>query len=300
MKIAIDHDRIGKIASLLGSGAFEPFSFTEPAGTYPPLNHPRTIEYFFSVVMHQYGFWEADENGRWRNSMFGFVGGARLKGSDFVWRAATRDLLAGKESLTDFLGDDGACPLPMLETHHAISREFEAWRSARSLSLIVKEANRSPDPVASLLDVLKGVPGYREDPFQKKAMLLAMTLAQRPEHFLRATPSSAWGPVVDYHVQRTALRTGIVRPAIELREKLESRMSLESSEELAVRTATFDAVNELSRISNVGHGAIDLLFFQARSRCPETTEPDCAQCPLDSACAKEKTLFQPVFRTTAY
>ena len=45
---------------------------------------------------------------------------------------------------------------------------------------------------------------------------------------------------------------------------------------------------------------VDWFFFRNRTRCPEMTEPDCAVCPLDGACAQEKALFQPVHRTTFY
>jgi hypothetical protein len=47
-------------------------------------------------------------------------------------------------------------------------------------------------------------------------------------------------------------------------------------------------------------GAVDWFLFQMRHRCPEMSEPQCAECPADPACAKSTGLFQPVFRTTAY
>ena len=47
-------------------------------------------------------------------------------------------------------------------------------------------------------------------------------------------------------------------------------------------------------------GAVDWFFFNARRRCPEMTEPDCANCVIDAVCAHRKELFQPVVRTTFY
>jgi hypothetical protein len=45
---------------------------------------------------------------------------------------------------------------------------------------------------------------------------------------------------------------------------------------------------------------VDWFFFNARRRCPEMTEPECAHCAVDPACAHRKALFQPVLRTTFY
>ena len=57
---------------------------------------------------------------------------------------------------------------------------------------------------------------------------------------------------------------------------------------------------DLYRLSGLSHAAIDRLFFQARARCPEVDKPDCPNCPIKDACARQIGLFQPVFRTTAY
>jgi hypothetical protein len=52
--------------------------------------------------------------------------------------------------------------------------------------------------------------------------------------------------------------------------------------------------------SGLSAAAVDWFFFQNRTRCPESIEPDCPACPVQAVCARETRLFQPVFRTTAY
>lgn len=153
----------------------------------------------------------------------------------------------------------------------------------------------------SLLTLLDHVGGYREDPLRKKAALLGVILRQRPEHLLPETDHDDAPPIVDYHVQRTCLRTGMVvidDPA--LRATVLERRLLTADEEAAVRRAAFDAVAELSARSGRGMGAVDWFLFQMRHRCPEATAPDCASCPANSACGHHVALFQPVLRTTAY
>ncbi len=298
-----DFDRIHAVARALEGGSFEPFRFVTPAPYYPPVGHPRAAEYFFTVVLHQYGFWNLDGD-RWSGSMTGVVDGVELKGSDFVWRSATKALLEGKPVLTDFLDDDGRCPLPMAESHRELAAGFQAFLEKNPPEAVLAACNAAQDPLEHLLGLLDEAPGYREDPYQKKAMLLGMTLAHRPERFLRAADGGVpegWGPVVDYHIQRTSLRSGMVVPLDEeLRAQLNGRRLLTEEQEDAVRRATYDAMMELSRLSGLSHPAIDLLFFQARKRCPEASEPQCPECPLEAACARQKKLFQPVYRTTAY
>ena len=62
------------------------------------------------------------------------------------------------------------------------------------------------------------------DPLRKKSTLLAIILQQRPERFLRVEPSERVPPIIDYHLQRSCLRTGLVRVRdAALREKLLAR-----------------------------------------------------------------------------
>jgi hypothetical protein len=126
-------------------------------------------------------------------------------------------------------------------------------------------------------------------------------LAQRPEKFLDIDDSSDVTPIIDYHLMRSCLRTGLVRvDDPELRESLVQRRMLTPADEHAVRQPCYDAVRLLSRRSGRSIAAIDYFFFGARKRCPEAQRPDCAACPIDPVCQHAVELFQPVWRTTWY
>ncbi len=166
---------------------------------------------------------------------------------------------------------------------------------------VVERANASQQPLACLLQSLDRVGGYKEDPLRKKSALLGLILRQRPEAFLRTEPGDEAPPVVDYHVQRSCLRIGLVRVVDPgLGSSLERRELVGARDEAEVRSACYRAVGELARASGRSMGAVDWFLFQNRSRCPEMTEPDCARCPVDSACTHRTELFQPVLRTTFY
>jgi hypothetical protein len=132
-------------------------------------------------------------------------------------------------------------------------------------------------------------------------MLLAIVLENRPEKFLPVRDPESAVPIIDYHLQRSALRTGLVvveHP--DLDRKLRARELLREPEEAAVRVATYEAIARLMGLTGLSAAAVDWFFFQNRTRCPETTEPDCPVCPVQKICARQIALFQPVLRTTAY
>lgn len=272
------------------------------------------------MTKHQYGFWLEDGR-RYVEPMYGLVNGRRLKGSDFVfqslWRSGQREPaiynMERQSRMSDgqifdvFSDDDGKCPLPMFETHCEIWRGYARDMLSKGLtpSRLVEACRRDPHPVRALLVVLRRIAGYGEDPLAKKAALLAVMLANRPEGFLLPEgfqrPSDLFPPIVDYHIQRSALRTGLVRIDDEdLRGKVAARAVLSAAEESVIRNAVYGAMEELARVSGKGIDALDWFFFQNRRRCPEMTEPECPRCEIQSVCARRTELFQPVFRTTYY
>ena len=136
---------------------------------------------------------------------------------------------------------------------------------------------------------------------RKKAALLAMILRQRPERFLREALEDEVPPIVDYHVQRSCLRMGLVKVGdAELAARLSRREVVSEDEESEVRRRSWEAMDELATASGLGMGAVDWFFFQNRRRCPEMTEPECGRCPVETVCARRTELFQPVRRTTFY
>lgn len=79
-------------------------------------------------------------------------------------------------------------------------------------SFFFNAANANRKPLNALLAQVCQIPGYREDPLQKKSMRLATMLENRPERFLRVTDPELVTPIVDYHIQRSAPRTRLFQP----------------------------------------------------------------------------------------
>jgi hypothetical protein len=317
--ITIDNRQIAAFAGFLKqSAAAAPFDFCSRSEgfIYPERGGVGVLEYLFFACVHQFGFWTL-EGDRWHAPMIARIDGQDLKGSDFLFRACTRAVQrnpavfqpASLAQMPDaelddlFHDDNGVNPLPMWPEHLELIRGYARWFTLRNTTPagVLQTAAAAPKPLHALLETLAGIPGYAEDPLQKKAMLLAITLENRPEHFLRVTDPESAVPIIDYHLQRSALRTGLVRvgdPA--LRKRLVARQLLPQSEEELIRAATYEAIGQLMKRSGLSAAAVDWFFFQNRTRCPEMTEPHCAACPVQPICARETTLFQPVFRTTAY
>ncbi len=302
------------VASLIaGLAEVAPFPFT--GDVFPAAGDPGALDFFFSATLQQFGFWTRSD-GHYHLPTYATVEGERRKGSDYLWAAYLRRGRERPESLTPagqaawdgatmsrvMRDDDGSCPLPALDLHAGLAADYGTTLAAAGVAPtdLLDAANRSPRPLAALLRMLDHVGGYREDPLRKKSALLAIILRQRPEHWLADAAEDDSPPIVDYHVQRTCLRTGMVRVEEPLRTRLAERRVLEPDEEAAVRRAAHQAVARLVEVSGRPMGAVDWFLFQMRHRCPETSEPECAACPAEPACARDTALFQPVLRTTAY
>lgn len=284
---------------------------------YPELNHPSAIDFFFFCCLHQYGFWHGDEKG-YCQPLYGMLDGKLVKGSDLIWKVSKKALdrnqgqfkprelydIAPHELVRRIFHDDnGPILFPDFETRFQLTRAY-----ARTLLVtdsspekIVEIANANKNSLEEFLYLTGKIPGFNKDPLMKKNLLLAMALANRPEKFLKVNDPQNWTPIVDYHLMRVSLRLGLVvlhdRRARFLNEARE--WVLENEEE-NIRYFTHQAVQNLIEQSGLSMFAIDKLLWMARRYCPEMEEPDCEKCIFTSVCKKDTTLFQPVFRTTAY
>ena len=292
------------------------FDFT--GEVFPAVHDAGAVGWFTAATLEQFGFWYQRDD-TWAGSMIAEIDGHSRKGSDYLWAAYLRMYQADPSSISP-----AAQAAMTLERWHRIAADdsgedpfpdphlFADLAAAHGRSLLeigctaddlVAAAADTARPMRSLLTLLDHVGGYREDPLRKKAALLGVILRQRPEAFLPPVTDAADDapPIVDYHVQRTSLRTGMVvidDPA--LRTAVTGRHALDESSEMAVRRAAFDAVAMLTERSGRSMGAVDWFLFQMRHRCPELGEPNCAECPADPACGHHTELFQPVRRTTSY
>jgi len=308
--------RITAVAKTLRSqaAAVTPFDFT--GDVFPPPGHGRAMDFFFAATVQQFGFWEL-KDGAYGGPMYGTVGGRTLKGSDYLWAVCRRWLQeapeeldpAGQAALTvdrftaRTRSDNGTSPLRAPESRLAVARDYGRDMEALSLSPagVTEIAGSAPHPLKTFFTLMDRIGGYKEDPLRKKSALLAMILVQRPERWLVPGPGEELPPIVDYHVQRSALRLGLIEvtdPA--LLKTLAARRLVSANAEHQVRLASAEAVKAVCRESDLPMGAVDRFFFGNRNRCLETETPLCSTCPADPACAHRTELFQPVFRTTAY
>ena len=309
----VEPARVSQLGARLGAVAqAAAIDFTQPP--FPPAGAAWAIPALCLATLHQYGFW-TEQDGLWQGSMVAPLDGKARKGSDFVWAAVSRAAaadptvldpvrLATEPLLFDQLhrDDHGRCPIPDAASHRSLQMAYGAALLERGgLEALLEAARSSPRPGAALRAQLSTLPGFAEDPLLKKASLLLLILRGRPDARLRLGPDEALAPIVDYHLMRGCLRTGLVGVDPALAEALIARRRISADEEAAVREACRAALGDLEGASGLGAAAIDGFFFQnGRSRCLEAAPPVCAGCPVEGVCAQATGLFQPVYRTTAY
>ena len=314
-EVLVSQGKVQKVAQLVANlSESKPFDFIGPM--FPVSGDPLALDWFFIATLQQFGFWTTN-NGIYEKPLIAPMGGNLHKGSDYLWYAYMRMLeldphfftLERQASLTLdemknlFRADDGSDPMPAIGLHLQQARQYAQDMLALNLTPqeIIQETRISARPIKTLFELLDHVGGYKEDPLRKKSGLLAFILNQRPERFLEFGPLEDVSPVIDYHAMRSCLRTGLVEILdANLVEKVKARQELNADEEQAIRFISYQAIQQVANLSRKSMGAVDWFFFNSRKRCPEMTEPDCQQCPVDPICAHDKDLFQPVFRTTFY
>lgn len=334
----VDRAAVSRVAEFIGSLSeenFRPLNFysfwangqERPAlDMYPPLNHPQTINFFFAACMHQFGFWHGDRNG-YAEPIIGRIGGKPAKGSDLLWKmfmlALNRDesiftperlaRLSRDEFKTLFSDDNGFVFFPDLETRYQMTRAYgeffygngeKVTAGAKEPKELLDVVNVASNPAEKLTQLLAYCPGYEYclDNMRKKSRLLAMTMTNRPEHFImRVSANTQWEPIVDYHLMRLALRLGMVVLDAEREETDNKKRRWVGKEtEASIREETRSAVRCLIYESGKSMAFVDNVLWRGRKYCPEMETPNCAECPLQTVCEKRVELFQPVFRTTAY
>jgi hypothetical protein len=315
-RVTLDDDQVRRVSAIVKDlSDADPFGFV--SDYLPTAGHPAALDFFFAVTLQQFSFW-TDRDGRYHEPLIADIDGVRRKGSAYMYAAYNRLIDSDPEFFrperqaqvtlqdmkTVFRADDGSDPMPVLELHVEMANAYGRDMLALGLdaAAFVEKAMEADRPLETFVKMLDHVSGYKEDPIRKKSNLLALSINQRPEAFLRFSADETVAPVVDYHCMRAILRQGLVRvldPALE--EKLAKRMLLTDDEEWAVRYAGYLIQEKVEAYSGRPIGAVDWFFFNyTRSHCPEMTDPVCAECAVDGVCAKRKELFQPVLRTTYY
>ncbi len=249
-RVRVDTDTVDRMAELIAdSTELRPFDFT--GELFPDVGDPATVEWFAAATLQQFGFWHA-RDGAWAASMIATIDGVERKGSDYLWAAyrrwerrvpdATSPPRQASLTLDEWhavvADDTGNDPFPRPSSCVALANAFGRTLGSvgPTASELVEAAAATARPMRSLLSLLDHIGGYREDPLRKKSALLGVILRQRPEHALPGAPDDDAPPIVDYHVQRTCLRTGlVVVDDPDLVRTLRSRHLVTPAEEDAVR-----------------------------------------------------------------
>ncbi|MCX5977063.1 MAG: PfkB family carbohydrate kinase [Coprothermobacterota bacterium] len=301
MRVQINHSQVQRVSRLLSSlEEASPFPFVSPE--LPPVHHPGALDYFFAATAQQFSFW-TEQNNRYQRPLIAPLGGVMQKGAFYLFDAYRRRLevdpgfcsperqanLSRAELLAVFRSDDGLDPMPALDLHLETAQTYGRDMLALHLTPaeVVQEARASSHPLRTLI--------------AKKSGLLALILHQRAESFLPFAEDEQVEPVIDYHLMRSCLRVGLIEVVDDqLKGKLIHRQVISPDEEWAVRFAAYRAIEQVVAASGKTTGAVDWLFFGARTRCPEMSAPECRLCRIDSVCAHRRELFQPVRRTSFY
>jgi len=297
---------------------------TYAADLFPARGDRETENFFAFSCIQNHGFWYSS-GGRYDSPITGHIAGREYRGSALLFAALKREFdrdrgifephrlahMSGV-AIRHVLADDlGPIPLPDIDERIALTHRYgECFRYATHLNSpkkLIAIANKSPRPIAMFYQLLSLVPGFCEDPLQKKIGLFAMEMISRPEHFLKPAAGEDVRPIIDYHIMRVALRSGMVVLAKALRAINIARLFVTATIEGTIRRTTRRAVLRLAallraRLPHVPRvmGFLDHALWQARSYCPELVEPDCPSCEFRTACRKDIDLFQPVFRTLFY
>lgn len=137
--------------------------------------------------------------------------------------------------------------------------------------------------------------GFNHDPFEKKANLLRMILSGRPERFI---DDDYYGPVIDYHVMRVILRTGIFeRPASQ--PAGQDNITWKQHEYMLRETA-FSAMATLHVATGNTHNQLDSFFwFLGREVC-RYNNTECELCPFEKVACKNCTAAEIRIDTISY
>jgi len=223
-RVTINTSRMREISALIKNlSEVVPFNFI--GDDYPTVGHPAALDFFFASIAQQFSFWETDK-GKYDRPMIASIDGEQLKGSSYTFRCLLRQFekdpsfftpnkqakLSREEFLKVFRSDDGKDPMPAFDLHLEFARCFGQDMMALDLDAqkVVARAKNSSTPLKTLYSIMDHVSGFKEDPLRKKMSLLALALSQRPEIFLTLGKEEQIPPVIDYHLMRSCLRTGII------------------------------------------------------------------------------------------
>jgi hypothetical protein len=271
-------------------------------------------QYFAVGNAINFRFWSLGERGA--VPAVGTIGGERLRGSMYMWRALRRTVAEGTLPVLDadfladlsmaeldriFASDDGHNPLAVAADERLANLRDLGQTLTRSWHGRFSEVVASSD--GSLVAFARASRTFRafDDPVQKLTMVNAILHSGSGVHRFDDQPL----PAIDYHLLKHALRQGLVRVRGELHRKLTAGVVLSGEEGIALRAVALDAFVELADLAGISGEVLDNAFWLNRANCADR-EPVCLdpatadRCPFLGACRRATGYGLPLELTRYY
>lgn len=130
-----------------------------------------------------------------------------------------------------------------------------------------------------LYALLKDFQAYGEDPLSKKSAVF-IDLIER-FGLWRPNDWQNYIPPIDYHKIRIAFRNGIVKTKeTELLEKLKNNISITQEEDIIIRSAVIEALNEMAKTSNRHPKDLQGFYWALSRDCCDPNNPRCYSCGM--------------------
>ena len=236
----------------------------------------------------------------------GFVDGRQYRGSQYLYHAMrvvaenNPDAFGAERmanlTLSEFMGwfVGGTPPRRPMERVALLrdAAEVLRLRYGGCVGKLLEECGGYVGGSGGLVDRLREFRAY-SDPLAKKSMVFAMLL-QMEGLF---TPRDPWNITVgvDYHLQRVALRTGMVEVVDEgLRRKLLYGRFVSEGEHMEVRKACLEAYKIVGENLNWDATRVDQTFWHLGRSCCRYMQPPCGEneCKERSCTLQENSSYR--------
>ena len=280
-QIRIDEEQCRKLARCLDRVEVRPDEFVVQVTDAESRRREANLWFFLIAICQSTRTLQGTIDGKWLRGWDYMVRAARRNmDSDPEWYSAKHLIHVTRDELRAGFSDDG---LPQHTTLDRIDERLDQWQEAARFLLesyegdimqLYRAAVRRLRGGNGILARLTACGPY-SDPVEKKSFLLIMFCHRCGaweiadlEHLRVAT---------DYHVMRIALRSGMIRVLdLDLAEKLRSRTPVSAEIDNAIREATRDACELVTRMSAHDVFAVDnILWMMGRNCCFYDYDPIC-------------------------
>ena len=163
------------------------------------------------------------------------------------------------------------------------------------VSNLLEQSNFDVESIYSNLKLFKA---FAEDPLEKKSSVFIHLLFLM--NLTKFNNINKMKPVVDYHIQRVALRNGRIKVDHNFKKKIVQRNIITLEEDTMIRKSTIKALKITTNSAEMNIAQLNYLeWIHGRSICARE-HPKCEQCPLKDVCDKKIELLDPVFKSSFY